>query len=89
MTRFEVHFSGRVQGVGFRYTTKQVARAYDVTGTVQNLADGRVRLVCEGEAGSTESFINEVATSTHGHVTDVEIERSPATGEFNGFEILR
>jgi len=36
-----VHYSGQVQGVGFRYTTLLLARGYDVSGSVQNLADAR------------------------------------------------
>ena len=39
-----VYFSGRVQGVGFRFTTLQVAKEFEVAGFVSNLPDGRVRL---------------------------------------------
>jgi acylphosphatase len=45
MQRREVHYSGHVQGVGFRYTTRSIARGYEVTGFVQNLEDGRVSRV--------------------------------------------
>ena len=45
--RVQLIYSGRVQGVGFRYTVKQVAAGYDVAGTVRNLPDGRVELVAE------------------------------------------
>ena len=38
------HYSGHVQGVGFRYQTLQVAKGFEVSGYVQNLADGRVLL---------------------------------------------
>ena len=46
--RREVYFSGRVQGVGFRYTVRMVASRFAVTGFVKNLPDGRVQLVAEG-----------------------------------------
>ena len=46
--RLQVLFSGRVQGIGFRYTVKQTALGYEVTGWVKNLADGRVELLVEG-----------------------------------------
>ena len=47
--RRRVVFSGRVQGVGFRFTCQSLARGFDVAGYVRNLADGRVELVAEGE----------------------------------------
>ena len=52
-----VFFSGRVQGVGFRYETKRIAMGYEVVGTVSNLEDGRVELCVMGEEleGVTES----------------------------------
>ncbi|MGD0088020.1 MAG: acylphosphatase, partial [Verrucomicrobiota bacterium] len=40
--RMHIFYSGHVQGVGFRYTTKTVATGFEVTGTVRNLPDGRV-----------------------------------------------
>ena len=48
MKTLRVHYEGRVQGVGFRYTVKNLAREYDVSGTVENLPDGRVVLLASG-----------------------------------------
>ena len=39
-----INFSGRVQGVGFRYTTKQLALGFDIVGSVRNREDGTVEL---------------------------------------------
>ena len=89
MKRFEIYFSGSVQGVGFRFTSKQVSRLFDIVGTVQNLADGRVKMICEGDPAQIRAFIEKVAQSTHGRVTDTEILDGPITGEFKGFEIVR
>src|SRR5689334_21011918 len=47
--RVEVFYTGRVQGVGFRYTTREIAKGFEVSGSVQNLEDGRVELEAEGE----------------------------------------
>ena len=43
-----VHYTGRVQGVGFRFTTCRLAESFAVAGRVKNLPDGRVRVVVEG-----------------------------------------
>ena len=48
--RRRVYFSGRVQGVGFRFTCQSLARGFEVAGYVRNLPDGRVELVAEGES---------------------------------------
>lgn len=85
--RFSVIFSGRVQGVGFRYTSKQVARRFDVSGWVKNLTDGTVEMAVEGMADQLEAYVEAVAAETHGRVTDRKITRKSATGEFQGFEI--
>lgn len=87
--RFRVIFSGNVQGVGFRYTTKQVSRSFEVQGTVRNQTDGTVELICECERSIAQEFIKEIGHSTHGHVTDSSVEELDATGEFEGFEIVR
>src|SRR5471030_2081507 len=47
--RMKVFYSGRVQGVGFRYTARTVAAGFEITGYVRNLPDGRVELVAEGD----------------------------------------
>ena len=87
MERREVHFSGHVQGVGFRYTVKAVASPLAVTGYVHNLPDGRVRLVAEGEADDLAALVEGVDQRMAGHVEKIETERFPPTGEFAEFTI--
>ena len=87
VVRFEIVFSGRVQGVGFRYTSGQVARRFEVTGWVKNLPNGTVQMVIEGSVDELESYADAVAAETHGRVTDRRTERKQATGEFSRFEI--
>jgi len=60
MTSKRVVFSGRVQGVGFRYTTKQLALGFEVVGSVKNLKDGTVELLVMGENGEVVEFIEEI-----------------------------
>ena len=83
MVRLTVHFSGRVQGVGFRYTTAQIARSYPVVGYVQNLHDGRVLLVVEGELDQAKAFVDEVNRRMGSYIQDQSIDRSAASGEFD------
>jgi len=55
-----VFYSGRVQGVGFRYQALRVAREFDVSGYVRNLGDGRVQLEAEGDESQVRAFVAEV-----------------------------
>jgi acylphosphatase len=56
MSGRHVFYEGRVQGVGFRFSVKQIARGYDVIGWVRNLPDGRVELQASGETAEVEAF---------------------------------
>ena len=59
-----VHFEGRVQGVGFRYTCRELAKGFDVVGTVKNLPDGRVEMQVMGEEEEVEDFIHEIVVES-------------------------
>ena len=85
--RWEVIFRGQVQGVGFRHTSRQIARRFQVTGFVRNEPDGTVRLVAEGAAGEIESFLGAIQNRMADYITDQYISRAPATGEFKGFDV--
>jgi len=81
------HFSGRVQGVGFRYAALQVAREFDVSGFVSNLPDGRVHLEAEGAPAEVAAFIAAVEERMHGHVRKVERSSAARAPQFSGFSI--
>ena len=88
--RLHILYTGRVQGVGFRYTTKTVACGFDVTGEVRNLSDGRVELVAEGARPELEEFQKAIQDSEVGRfVRQEEVAWSAAKNEFRGFEIVR
>ena len=80
--RHTVHYTGRVQGVGFRFTTCHVAAGFDVTGYVKNLRDGRVELVAEGRADEVTRFLGGVAEALGRYVRDTQVAASPAMGKF-------
>jgi acylphosphatase len=82
-------YSGRVQGVGFRYATKRVAMGFEVTGTVRNLPDGRVELTAESSREELEAFQQAIRDSgLGGFIRDEVVCWGLATGEFKGFEIV-
>ena len=83
-----IFYSGKVQGVGFRYTTRNVAMGYEVTGQVKNLPDGRVELLAEGSQEELEAFLEGIRESGLGHfISNEELAWEEPQGQFRGFEI--
>jgi acylphosphatase len=82
-----VFFSGRVQGVGFRYAALQVAKEFEVSGFVSNLPDGRVQLEAEGTPGEVAAYITAVEERMHGHVRKIERQGALRSAQFSGFSI--
>ena len=81
-------YSGRVQGVGFRYSVREVACGFEVTGFVRNLPDGRVELVAEGDAEEAQAFLAAIHEGQlRSHIRCEDVNWNVATGEFNQFEI--
>jgi len=89
MIRRTSHFSGRVQGVGFRYTAQSIARNFAVSGYVRNLPDGGVELVAEGETDEIVAFLDEIARKMEGNIKKRADNDAPATGEFSDFTVRR
>lgn len=90
MTARHVFYEGRVQGVGFRFTVKSLARGYDVVGWVKNLEDGRVELQVSGDREEVEGFLEAVAESElKSHIKGVEAHVIPPLAGVRGFEIVR
>jgi len=61
MISLQVFYEGHVQGVGFRFTVRHIAKGFDVTGWVRNLPDGRVELQVAGDADEVRAFLDQVA----------------------------
>lgn len=86
--RIHAFISGRVQGVGFRATTRRTARKLGVKGWVKNLKDGRVETVAEGNEQAIEKFIKFLHKgSAMARVEDVEVEEEKPKREFEAFRI--
>lgn len=83
-----VHYSGHVQGVGFRYRTKAAAAGFRVTGYVKNLANGQVELVAEGDEAEVNHFLTAVDDAMAGYIAERRTEKLPPQ-QFTSFEIRR
>ena len=81
-----VLYSGRVQGVGFRYTAQGLAADYPVAGYVRNLTSGEVELVAEGEDSVVEAFLAAVAQRMAGYITSTTVQDVASSGQ-RGFRI--
>ena len=86
--RRTIHYSGHVQGVGFRYTARRVAARFSVSGYVQNLPDGRVKLVAEGATPELDRCLAAVRAALTENIDQEQTENAAATGEFQSFDIL-
>jgi acylphosphatase len=85
-----VIYEGRVQGVGFRYTTKDLARGYDVLGTVRNLPDGTVELIVAGEGEELGEFLRDLREDSvvaH-HIKGVMENEIAPLPDMKGFSIV-
>ncbi len=79
---------GRVQGVLFRYVTRDEANLRGVKGWVRNLADGRVEAVFEGEKEKVDEMIEFCHYGPPAaKVSSVKVIWEDYTGEFKGFSI--
>ena len=85
--RCEVVFRGHVQGVGFRFTTTNVASRFAVVGYVLNRSDGTVCMVAEGLRKDVSAMIHGVLGAMAGYVTGHQEDWKPATGEFRDFSV--
>jgi len=81
-------FRGTVQGVGFRFTTRSVARGFAVTGTVRNRVDGSVEVVAEGAEEDLRAFLAAVEAERRGDIRERTEHWGTAAGEFWDFRIV-
>ncbi len=85
--RLEAHFAGRVQGVGFRYTARQIAQGFEVTGQVRNLPDGRVQLIIEGAENEVREFLREIQSQLIHHIKETTTAALAGPAQFRDFQI--
>jgi acylphosphatase len=84
----EIVISGRVQRVGYRACVRRIATDLHVTGTVVNLADGRVRITATGEPMILEKFVSMIYSCPRAVIRDVKTSEIPRM-IFNDFSIIK
>jgi acylphosphatase len=83
-----VFISGRVQGVAFRHYTVKMARSLNLGGWVRNLGDGRVEAVIEGDDAPVDTMLAWCKKGPPlAHVTDVDVQEEPCSGDYEDFRI--
>ncbi len=82
-----VFYSGRVQGVGFRYTAERLALDLRLVGWVKNLPDGRVELLCEGPKKKIELLLKEIQDSLGATIRRADCGWEKPTQQFKDFSI--
>ena len=90
MTRItqKVVFEGHVQGVGFRYCAKEVAKGYEITGTIKNLPSGIVEMIVTGLEAEIQEFITSIQESEIAkHIKQTQISLHPLI-EQSDFRII-
>jgi acylphosphatase len=84
----QVFYEGNVQGVGFRWSVRHIAKGFDVTGAVRNLRDGRVELQASGEDDEVRAFLEAILQSElRAHIKKHSETPLPDPPTFRGFEI--
>ena len=87
-SKIHVFVSGRVQGVFFRYFTKENAQRLALSGWVRNTRDGKVELVAEGESDDLEKLIDKLKEGPQmAMVKDLDVKWEDPTGEFDNFVV--
>ena len=87
MVAKNVIFSGRVQGVGFRFTVHRIAGRFQLRGWVKNLPDGNVEMLAQGPEVDVDGCISDIQESFSGYVRNTKITEVPVDPRYSDFKI--
>lgn len=88
MKQYTIIISGRVQGVGFRFSARENARKYNIKGFVMNKSNGDVKIVAEGQENDLESYLSWCRQGpSHAWVDNVIVHRSDEVSNYKYFDI--
>jgi acylphosphatase len=86
-TAKHIIFSGRVQGIGFRFTVLNIANQYQLTGFVRNLPDETVEMLAQGNPDDITNCIRDIQESFAGYITETTIEEATPNPQYKTFKI--
>jgi len=82
-----IYYSGRVQGVGFRFTAERIAIELGIFGWVKNLGDGRVEVVAEAEEETLQNFLKRIADSFSRYIREVDTQWNDSAQNYSDFGV--
>ena len=86
-TAKHIIFTGRVQGIGFRFTALDIANRYKLTGRVHNLPDGSVEMIVQGHPDDIDNCIQDIKDSFAGYIRETRIEEVTFDHQYKDFKI--
>lgn len=87
ITAKQINFTGRVQGVGFRFTVFNIASRCKLAGYVRNSPDGSVEMIAQGSAGQIEDCVRDIERSFNGYISETRVQQAPFNPEYTDFKI--
>ncbi|MDP2043548.1 MAG: acylphosphatase [Candidatus Omnitrophota bacterium] len=88
--QLHLYYSGKVQGIGFRYAVQDIASGLKICGWVKNLIDGRVEVLAQAEEDTLGGFLEQVKRNFSRYIKEVNVQWEPACrqdGEFRDFQV--
>ena len=82
-----ITFTGRVQGVGFRFTARRAAQRRQLTGYVRNIPNGSVEMLAQGRGEEIDDCIQDLKEYFSGYIKEAKIEEIPFDSNYTDFEI--
>jgi acylphosphatase len=83
----EITFTGRVQGVGFRFTARRAAGRRQLTGYVRNMPNGSVEMVAQGQPKEVDDCIQDIKEYFSGYIKETKIVKIPVDSGYTDFQI--
>jgi len=80
-------FTGRVQGIGFRFTALSIANRYNLTGLVRNLPEGAVEMIAQGPAKDIVNCLRDIEESFAGYIRETRVEETAFNPQYKDFKI--